>query len=272
MKIGVFDSGFGGLNVFKHISEILKEHDLVYLGDTARAPYGNRSQETIYEYVKQGVEFLFSKDCNLIVLACNTASSEALRKIQQEYIPDKYPERNVLGVLIPVAEEVVDITTNKRVGVLATEGTISSGAYVREIQKIDPDIQVFGQSAPLLVPMIESRDENDFAITSAISEYIDPLIASAVDTIILGCTHYGILKYKIKEVLDKKGENITLVSGEDIVAQKLKNYLFNHSEFNSNISRNGNREYYTTDLGEKFDDFGSELMGEKIESVRISLG
>ncbi len=166
MKIGVFDSGFGGLNVFRYISDELNEYDLVYLGDTARTPYGNRSQETVYEYTRQGIEFLFQKGCSLVILACNTASAEALRKIQQEFLPEKYPDKHVLGVLIPVAEVVENITKNKRVGVLATDSTISSGAYNREIYKIDKDIQVFGQSAPLLVPIIESgeTDEEIFSI------------------------------------------------------------------------------------------------------------
>lgn len=271
MKIGIFDSGFGGLNVFKYISSSLEKYDLVYLGDTAKAPYGDRSQETIYEYVKEGVEFLFSKDCNLVVLACNTASAEALRKIQQEFLPNNYPDRNVLGVLIPVSEEVILTTKNKRIGVLATQSTIESGAYVREIQKIDPEIEVFGQAAPLLVPIVESGETNYSIIDSAIRGYLSPLILKSVDTVILGCTHYGILKDRVLGVIDSSGKDIKVISGEEIIAEKLKKYIERHTEFETKLSRNGSREFYTTDTGDRFDIFGSKILGEEVKSVKVSI-
>lgn len=271
MKIGVFDSGFGGLNVFRYVSDELKSYDLVYLGDTARTPYGNRSQETVYEYTRQGVKALFDIGCSLVILACNTASSEALRRIQQEYIPVEYPGNNVLGVLIPVAEELVKVTKNKRVGILATESTITSNAYEREIYKIDPEIKVFGQSAPLLVPIVESEEKDERIIYSALENYLTPLVEEEVDTIVLGCTHYGILKKEILETLKRLGSSAKVISGEKEIARKLKIYLERHSEIDDFLTKEGLIEFYTTDLGQKFDSFGSKIFGREIKSIRISL-
>jgi len=204
-------------------------------------------------------------------LACNTASADALREIQQEFIPEKYPDKHVLGVLIPVAEVVEDITKNKRVGVLATDSTISSGAYEREIQKIDANIEVFGQSAPLLVPIIESGETDDDIINSALENYLTPLIEKDVDTIVLGCTHYGILKEKILGVLEKLGSSAKIISGEKEIAVKLKDYLLRHPEIEEKLKKGSIREFYTTDQDEKFDDFGTKIFGTDIKSIRVSI-
>src|SRR3989344_7327726 len=153
--IGVFDSGFGGISILRSIVKELPNYNYLYLGDTARTPYGTRSKEIVYEFTKQAVDFMFANNCELIIFACNTASSEALRKIQQNYLPKQYPNKKVLGVLIPAVEEAVIKTKNKRIGVIATEGTVKSNSFVDEITKLDPKIKVFQNSCPLLVPIVE---------------------------------------------------------------------------------------------------------------------
>ncbi|MFC1790375.1 glutamate racemase, partial [Patescibacteria group bacterium] len=197
--VGVFDSGFGGLEIFREIVKKLPDYDYLYLADTARAPYGTRSQEVIYNFTLQAVDFLFKQGCPLVILACNTASSKALRKIQQEYLPQKYPERRVLGVLIPACEEAVEKTSNNKVGVLATEGTVSSKAFVKELKKIKPEVEVSQQAAPLLVSIVESGEHEGEIADLALKNYLEPLLGKEIDTLILGCTHYGILRDKIKK-------------------------------------------------------------------------
>ena len=187
--IGLFDSGFGGLYILRGIVKELPQYSYIYLGDSARAPYGPRSNEEVYAFTKQGVEFLFENGANLVVLACNTASSEALRKIQHEYHRDD--TQKVLGVLIPFAEAAVRQTVNKRIGILATEGTVQSGAFEREIKKIDPQITVFQQACPLLVPLVEAGEQDSENADVLIRKYLKPILAEDIDTLVLGCTHYG---------------------------------------------------------------------------------
>lgn len=266
--IGVFDSGFGGLEILREVVNGLPEYDYVYLGDTARAPYGSRSQEVVYEFTEQAVEFLFKHNCPLVILACNTASSEALRKIQREYLPKHYPNKRVLGVIIPATEAAVQITKNNRVGVIATEGTVASGAFVRELAKLNPQIEVFQKACPLLVPIIESG-ERDSRITQLVLEgCLKPLIEKGVDTLILGCTHYGLLEKEIRGIV---GGEVNLISEGKIVAEKLKDYLTRHPEIENLLSKKSRIDFFTTDLNEKFKTLGSEFFDKGIVPKRAIL-
>lgn len=266
-KIGVFDSGFGGLTILKEFVNKLPEYDYIYLGDTARAPYGERSHETIFEFTKEGVEFLFKNGAEMVILACNSASAEALRKIQQEYLPKYFPDKKVLGVIIPTVEDVSFETKNKKIAVLATEATVRSCAFEREINKIDPSINVFTIPAPLLVPIVEQGEEDTPFTDSAVKKYVEEVLGSGADILILGCTHYGILRKQIEKYVG----NVKVVEEAPIVAKKLEEYLGRHLEIKNSLSQKRGREYFTTFNKEKFDDLGGRFFGEKIDSQKISL-
>ncbi len=266
--IGVFDSGFGGINILRGIVKQLPVYDYLYLGDTARTPYGTRSKEIVYEFTRQAVNFMFANNCELVIFACNTASSEALRKIQQEYLPKHYPEKKVLGVLIPAAEEAIVKTRNRKVGVIATEGTVRSGAFAREITKINPKVKVFQNPCPLLVPIVEVGEQNSKAMKIILENYLKPLKMRHIDTLILGCTHYGILEKHIKKAA---GQNIAVISEAKVVPKKLREYLKRHPEVERKLSKNGLIKFYSTDLTEKFTTLGSKFFGRKITAQKISL-
>lgn len=244
------------------------EYNYIYLGDTARAPYGMRSKELVYKFTEQAVDFLFKNNCELIVLACNTASSDALRKIQQDYLPEHYPEKRVLGVLIPAAEKAVEKTHNKRVGVIATEGTVQSGAFIRELNKLDSKIKVFQNACPLLVPMVEAGEYNSKVTEILLKNYLQPLINKRIDTLILGCTHYGILENKIKKII---GPDIYIVSEARVVPKKLKNYLQRHREIEEKIEKNKTLYFYSTDTTTRFQTLGSKFFGKEIRVQRAIL-
>ncbi len=267
-SIGIFDSGFGGLHIMREIVKELPEYSYIYLGDTARTPYGTRSQETVYNFTKQAVEFLLGQKCWLIVLACNTISSEALRKIQKEYLTSHYPKRRVLGVLIPAAELAVGETDNNRVGVIATEGSVGSGAFEREVKKLDPKIRVFQKSCPLLMPIVEAGEQNSEIVEIVLKKYLAPLVKKNIDTLILGCTHYGLLEGKIKNVL---GSKIKVIGEGKIVAKKLKDYLLKHPEIERNLNKNSRRTFFTTDLTDRFRLLGSKFFGRPIVPEKIKL-
>jgi len=264
--LGVFDSGFGGLTIFKRLVKELPKYDYIYLGDSARAPYGNRSQNLIFEFAKQAVDYLFKRGCQMIILACNTASAEALRKIQQEWLLANYPRRRVLGVIRPTAEEAID--KGRRVGVIGTEVTISSGAYIKELKKLNPNIQVFQQACPLLVPIIEAGEHNWEGTNLILKKYLKPLLAKKIDTLILGCTHYPIIKNKIKKIVGKK---IKLVSQEEIIGLKLADYLKRHPEIEKKLGKSGKRIFLTTDLTDKFQKLGSLFYAKKILAKKLIL-
>ncbi len=261
--IGIFDSGFGGLEIAKHIAKKLPQYDFIYLGDTARTPYGSRSQEVILNFTLQAVEFLFKQGCPLVILACNTASSEALRKVQQKYLSPK-----VLGVIIPAVEEAIKLTKNNRVGVIATEGTIKSGAFTREIIKRKPKIKVYSNSASLLVPIVEAGEHNSEIAKLALQKYLKPLTDKKIDTLILGCTHYGILEKQIKKIV---GKNILVVSEGKVVAEKLVDYLQRHGEIEKQLSKNSQQKFLTTDLTDKFQTLGTQFFGKPIKPQKIAL-
>ena len=266
--IGVFDSGFGGLEILREITKKIPTCDYLYLGDTARAPYGTRSQKVIYDFTQQAVNYLFEQGCPLVILACNTASSEALRKLQQEYLPKNYPRRRVLGVLIPAAQEAAKKTKNYRVGVLATEGTVSSKAFVKELKKINPKVKVFQQAASLLVPIVESGEHESKMADLALRKYLKPLLRSGIDTLILGCTHYGILADRVKKIA---GSEINLIVEGKIVARKLENYLSRHPEIRRKISRGGQIRFLTTDQGQKFEALAGLFFGQPVTPTRVIL-
>ena len=246
----------------------LPDYDFAYLGDTARVPYGTRSSEVVYEFTRQAVEFLLTKNCGLVVLACNTASSDALRKIQREYLPKYFPDRKVLGVLIPAVEEAVAKSQNKKVGIMATSGTVTSGAFVREFSKLDPKIQVFQNACPLLVPLVEAGEERSPATEHFLKQYLKPLLAKKIDTLVLGCTHYGILERSIRKLV---GKNVCVISEASVVGRKLREYLERHPEREQNLGKNGMRIFYSTDIMESFEMLGARFFGEKIKAEKVVL-
>ncbi len=262
--IGVFDSGFGGLDILKYIVRKLPQYDFIYLGDTARTPYGSRSQEVIFNFTKQAVEFLFKQGCPLVILACNTASSEALRKIQEK----KYSNKKVLGVIIPAVDRAIELTKNNRIGVMATEGTVNSMAFVKELKKINPKVKVFQTPAPLLVPIVEAGEHKSEIAKIALQKYLKPLIAKKIDTLILGCTHYGILEKQIKIIV---GKDIQVISEGKVVAEKLVNYLQRHPEIEKQLSKKSQRIFLITDLTTKFQTLATKFFGQKVKPIKIEL-
>jgi len=264
MKIGLFDSGLGGLIVTHSLIKQLPAYDYVYLGDTARVPYGNRSQEMIYAFTESGVSYLFEQGCELIILACNTASAEALRKIQSQYLPTRYSDRRVLGVLIPGAEEAVARTNNGKVGVIATRGTVDSKAYIREIHKINPEIEIFQQAAPLLVPLVEGN-----ALQYApmiLDDYIAPLLEKGIDTLVLGCTHYPLFKSYLRE---KIGDKIIVVSQDEFIPVKVADYLNRHPEIDQRLSQQGSRRFLLTDIAPSTNEVAQCLFGESVVLEKV---
>ena len=256
MKIGVFDSGLGGLLITKAFVTSLSQYDYAYLGDTKRVPYGNRSHDTIYEFLKEGVQFLFENDCKLIIVACNTASAQALRRIQQEYLPIHYPDRRVLGVIIPTCESALEDDSVKAVGILATSATVASQAYVHELHKINPHILVFQQAAPLLVPFVEN--DSIHLAGPALMEYLVPF-AGKIDALLLGCTHYPILRHEIEEIV---GPNVKIVSQDEIIPKKLANYLTRHPEIERDLSKGGTCHLFVTDLTHSMKNSVSKWFGD----------
>lgn len=262
--IGVFDSGFGGLSILKYFLRDLPEYNYIYLGDNARAPYGIRSQETIYKYTEQAVDFLFKQDCRLIIIACNTASSQALRKIQQEYLPAHYPDRRVLGVILPVVEEVSKNEKFKKVGVIGTRATIESGSYSRELKKINPKLEVLESAAPLLVPLIEEGWIKKPETKMILKKYLHPLKTKQVQALVLACTHYPFLLDEIRRVMTKKCQ---VYNPGKIIAKSLKDYLSRHPEMELKNSDKPQRQFFTTGDISRFKNQGEKFLGETIEKI-----
>ncbi|MFA9261950.1 MAG: glutamate racemase [Undibacterium sp.] len=266
MKIGIFDSGLGGLIVTQSLIRALPEYEYVYLGDTARVPYGNRSQEAIHAFTHEAVEFLFEQECELILIACNTASAEALRRLQKEYLPKHFPDRKMLGVLLPTAEEAVRVTKSGKIGVLATAGTVASGAYEREISKLRPNANIVQVAAPLLVPLIENAALK--YVEPILRDYLAPFSIASVDTLVLGCTHYPFLKSAIRSIV---GEEISIVSQDEIIGSKLRHYLMRHPEIESRLSRAETRRFLLTDISPSTIAMATTLFGEPIDFEKIQL-
>lgn len=268
--IGVFDSGYGGLTVFKEIVKTLPQYDYIYLGDNARVPYGSRSFETVYKYTRECVNKLFEMGCRLVILACNTASAKALRSIQQKDLSQLEELHKVLGVIRPTAEIAGELTKTGNVGVLATQGTVASESYKLEIKKFFPDIQVFQQACPMWVPLIEHDEYLTPGASYFIKKNVEQLMAlsPAIDTILLACTHYPLLADQIKAVV---GPKVEVVSQGEIVATSLNDYLKRHPEVEELCSAGSSRTFYTTESTTSFDEKASIFLGHAVESKYLAL-
>ena len=268
--IGVFDSGYGGLTILDKIREVLPEYDYIYLGDNARAPYGTRSFEVVYEFTRQAVNKLFDMGCHLVILACNTASAKALRSIQMNDLPQIDPARRVLGVIRPTVECVGEISKNQHIGVLATAGTIKSESYPLEIHKLFPEIQVSGTACPMWVSLVENNESQDEGADYFIRKYIDQLLSKdpQIDTVILGCTHFPILLPKIRQYIP---DHISIIAQGEYVAESLKDYLKRHPEMDAKCTKNGNCQFYTTEAEEKFSESASTFLKQQISVKHITL-
>ncbi len=257
--IGIFDSGLGGLLIARSVIQKLPRYDYAYLGDTKRVPYGDRSEEEIYTFLREGVEFLFKQGCVLVIVACNTASANALRKIQRRYLPRYYPNRRVLGVIIPAAEYAVLQKRAKRVGIIATKATVASGAYRREIKKLAPRTRVFQLATPLLVPFIEANRLGE--AQPILERAIRSLLRKRIDTLLLGCTHYPLLKRTIRDCC---GKRINVIAQDEIIPRKLLTYLLRHPEIEKRIGTRGQRKFFVTDITENFSALASRWFGKSI--------
>lgn len=268
--IGVFDSGYGGLTVFKEIIKELPQYDYIYLGDNARVPYGTRSFETVYKYTWECVQELFKLGCNLVVLACNTSSAKALRSIQQNDLPLLGGLHRVLGVIRPTAEIIGNYTKTGNVGILATPGTVASNSYVLEIAKFFPDVIVSQEACPLWVPLIENNEIDDPAVDYIVKRNLDNLfhLNPNIDTLVLACTHYPLLINKIRQFVHS---DIQIISQGDLVAKSLHAYLQNHSDMEALCSKNGTRQFYTTELPSEFDKNAQFFLGKNLSSTQLVL-
>lgn len=268
--IGIFDSGYGGLTVFRSIAARLPRYDYLYLGDNARAPYGTRSFETVYEYTLECVKWFFAQGCPLVILACNTASAKALRTIQQKDLPGLAPENRVLGVIRPTAEVIGEYTATGRVGILATKGTVNSQSYPIEIGHFFPQVEVFQQACPLWVPLIENneyRNEGaDYFIAKGVRALMDR--SPDIDTVLLACTHYPIIREKIAAHLPG---TVRVIGQGDIVAQSLEDYLARHPEMENRLSKNGRQHFYTTDDTADFETHATLFYGQPVKAAQVKL-
>lgn len=281
--IGVFDSGYGGLTILEGIRKRLPQYSYIYLGDNARAPYGTRSFDVVYEFTLQAVKKLFSFGCPLIILGCNTASAKALRTIQQQYLPLHAPDRRVLGVIRPTAEVIGSISSTRHIGVLATEGTIKSESYKLEIEKLYPDSTIVGQACPMWVSLVENNEFNqpgaDYFVKDSLEKLLsqDPLI----DTIILGCTHFPLLLDKINQQLNNLTTSlnkeaggrtsIQVISQGEYIAASLEDYLRRHPEINRRLIQDGTCQYFTSESPTKFRECASLFLNEDITAQHVAL-
>ncbi len=297
MRIGIFDSGVGGLIIAKAIRKAMPEYDYVYLGDTKRVPYGNRSHEAVYEFTKEAMDYLFKKEnCAIVIIACNTASARALRRIQQEYLVDynntrklmgESIERKILGVLIPTAEECAKY---KRVGILGTSGTINSNAFPKEIKKINKSAnpfsftKVFQNPAPMLVPLIEEGEK--ILAKEFIKKYLKPFLGKKLDAIALGCTHYPFYKSEIKKILGKKvnpvrgregsqrpstSNGVKIISQDEIIPKKLKEYFARHPEITKKLAQNGKARILITDITPNIKKLSKKWFGKNAKPKLVEI-
>lgn len=268
--IGVFDSGYGGLTILREIRRLMPGYDYIYLGDNARAPYGARSFDIVYQFTLQAVEHLFNQGCSLVILACNTASAKALRSIQQNDLPRIDPSRRVLGVIRPTVEAVGDLSRNGHVGVLATPGTIRSRSYDLELGKMHPGFVTIGHACPMWVPLVENGEADGPGADYFVKKEVDALIAAdpAIDTVILGCTHYPLLLPKIRQYMPRE---IKIVTQGNIVANSLHDYLRRHPEMNARCTRNATLRCLTTENPDRFASLAAIFLGHPVGVTRASL-
>lgn len=268
--IGVFDSGYGGLTILREIRRHLPEYDYLYLGDNARAPYGTRSFDIVYEFTRQAVEELFNRGCHLVILACNTASAKALRSIQQHVLPVTDPDRRVLGVIRPTVEILSEMTKTGHIGLLATPGTVRSHSYAMEVEKLNPEMEITEKDCPMWVPLVETGEFNGPGADYFVKKYIDAILEEDpdIDTLILGCTHYPLLLPKIRQYTP---EHIRILPQGELVAESLADYLRRHPEMERECTKGGTIEFLTTESPEKFDTLASLFMQSNVTSTRITL-
>jgi glutamate racemase len=269
--IGVFDSGYGGLTVLNDIRKRLPQYDYLYLGDNARAPYGTRSFDVVYAYTLQAVEELFNRGCHLVILACNTASAKALRTIQQNDLPRIAPGKRVLGVIRPSAECIGELSSSGHIGILATEGTVRSNSYVLELEKFAPHVHVHQHACPMWVPLIENDMHNSIPGKMFLKQDFDQLIKmdDQIDTVLLGCTHYPIVKAYLEEI---SGKEIQIIAQGEIVAEKLEDYLDRHPEIEQECTKAGNVHFLTSENSLVFDQKASVFFGSSIKSEHLKFG
>ncbi|MES2880927.1 MAG: glutamate racemase [Bacteroidota bacterium] len=268
--IGVFDSGFGGLTVLRSLVDKLPQYDYLYLGDNARSPYGTRSFDTVYRYTLQCVKWLLQQNCPLIVLACNTASAKALRTIQQKDLQALNPHARILGVIRPTTEIIGQHTKTNSIGILATNGTVQSNSYVIEIEKFFPQLKIAQEACPMWVPLVENNEHETAGADYFIEKHITNILAKdeKIDTLLLACTHYPLLKERIEKHLPAQ---VKLLSQPDIVADSLKDYLLRHDEIENKISKAGSRTFYTTDAAGDFDSKASIFFGDAVKALHLDL-
>jgi glutamate racemase len=268
--IGVFDSGYGGLTILKELKHTLPQYDYIYLGDNARAPYGPRSYDTVYQYTLEAVNWFFNQGCSLVILACNTASAKALRSIQQKDLPKMAPDKRVLGVIRPTTEILGNFSTTHQVGILGTLGTIQSDSYPIELAKFFPDLKVFQQACPLWVPLIENGEQDKPGADYFVKSYLDQLFSQSadIDTLLLACTHYPLLADKIRAFMPK---GVNVVSQGAIVAKSLAKYLESHPDIAQKCSQSGQLSFYTTDNPQAFELQASTFFGQKIAAKHTDL-
>lgn len=268
--IGVFDSGYGGLTVLHGIRQLLPAYDYMYLGDNARAPYGSRSFEVVYQFTRQAVIKLFSMGCHLVILGCNTASAKALRTIQQRDLPELDPKRRVLGIIRPTAENIGSLTRSRHVGILATEGTVRSRSYSLEIGKLFPDITVSGVACPLWAAIVEANEADSPGADYFVKKRIDQLMRTdpLIDTIVLGCTHYPLL---MNSIVKNVPDGVRIVPQGHYVAESLSNYLERHRDIAANITQGGTCRYFTTESEDKFRENAQIFLHEKVSVSHIEL-
>ncbi|GAB4219311.1 MAG: glutamate racemase [Candidatus Microgenomates bacterium] len=265
MNIGIFDSGLGGLTILKSFIKNLPQYNYIYLGDNARVPYGNRSDDLIYEFTTEAIDFFVKKNCLLIIIACNTSTAAALRKIQQEYLPKKYQNIKVLGVIRPTVEKVIE-NKYKKVGIIGTNATINSQAFKKEILKLNPSITIYQKGCPLLVPYIEDGNKNKKILKLLLKDYLKD-IKNKIEALVLGCTHYEIIKNEIKKVT---GKNVKIISEGEIVAMSLKKYLNNHQEIERKLAKNKKIELYFTDFNRNYEKIMKIFFGKYWKNYQFS--
>jgi len=268
--IGIFDSGYGGLTILRQIRSLMPQYDYLYLGDNARAPYGTRSFDIVYEFTLQAVRYLFEHGCHLVILGCNTASAKALRSIQQNDLPNMDENRRVLGVIRPTVEVVGRISQSRHVGIMATLGTIRSTTYELEISKLYPDIQVTGEACPMWVPLVENEEYDGPGADYFVQKNINNLLCRdpQIDSIILGCTHYPLLLEKIKKYMPS---GIRIIEQGQYVAYSLQDYLHRHPEMLERITTGGTANFLTTEQAEAFQNRAATFMGESLVAKRVYL-
>lgn len=268
--IGVFDSGYGGLTILKHLRKQLPDYDYLYLGDNARAPYGSRSFDMVYKFTLEAVNFLFESGCPLVILACNTASAKALRTIQQTNLPNIDPTRRVLGVIRPTVEKIGELSKTGIIGVLGTNGTVRSRSYNMEIEKLYPHFTTVSQECPMLAPIVENDEADGDGADYFVKKYVDLLFSknADVDTVLLACTHYPLLYDKIRRYVPERAK--VVIQG-DIVAESLEDYLKRHPEMEQRCTRGGACRYTTTENPESFSRLARIFLGEDINASHIDL-